>query len=85
MKLAAWTRTGSRVLPLPTTLFAGFLAVIGAIGMSKPEPPAPPCPHCDATMKHVRTIGHLHDLPEIQIFHCAPCEHAETIKLERAA
>jgi hypothetical protein len=36
-------------------------------------------------MKHVRTIGHLHDLPEIQIVYCAPCEHAETIKLERAA
>jgi hypothetical protein len=53
--------------------------------MSKPEPIAPRCPHCDATMKHVCTIGHLHNLPEIQIFYCAPCKHVETIKLERAA
>ena len=53
--------------------------------MSKPEPVAPPCPHCGFIMKHVRTIEHLHDLPEIRIFYCAPCEHAETVKLKWAA
>jgi hypothetical protein len=36
-------------------------------------------------MRRVRTIAHLTDLPEIQIFYCAPCQRAETVKLERAA
>jgi hypothetical protein len=53
--------------------------------MSKAEPHAPTCPHCGATMKHVCTIAHLRDLPEIQIFYCGPCERVETIKLEPAA
>jgi hypothetical protein len=53
--------------------------------MSKAEPKPPTCPHCAATMKHVRAIAHLRDLPEIHIFYCVPCEHVETIKLERAA
>jgi hypothetical protein len=36
-------------------------------------------------MKHVRTIGHLGDLPEISIFYCAPCQHVETTQQKRAA
>jgi hypothetical protein len=27
----------------------------------------------------------LKDLPEIYIFYCSRCQHAETVKLERAA
>jgi len=61
MKLAAWTRTGSRVLQLSPTLFAALRTRVlsGSSGhwMSKPEPPAPPCPHWDATMKHVAQSG----------------------------
>ena len=53
--------------------------------MATPEPNAPLCPQCCATMKHVRTIAHLDDLPQIQIFYCAACEHVETIKLKKAA
>jgi hypothetical protein len=38
-----------------------------------------------------RKTVHLHlnygllDLPEIQIFYCAPCQHVETIKSKQAA
>jgi hypothetical protein len=53
--------------------------------MATPQPNAPTCPQCRATMKHVRTIAHLDDLPQIQIFYCAACEHVETIKLKKAA
>jgi len=53
--------------------------------MPGPDSNAPTCPHCGAPMKHVRTIDHLRNLPEIQIFYCAPCQHVETIKLKRAA
>jgi hypothetical protein len=53
--------------------------------MSKPNQNTPVCPHCGAAMQHVRTIAHLRDLPEIQIFYCAPCQHVETTKLKRAA
>jgi hypothetical protein len=30
-------------------------------------------------------LGHLHDVPEIQIFDCGPCEHVEAVKQNRAA
>jgi hypothetical protein len=36
-------------------------------------------------MKHVRTLPHLGGLPEIQIFYCSSCVHAETVTLKRAA
>jgi hypothetical protein len=41
--------------------------------MPKSEPSGSTCPHCGAAMKHVRTIAHLANLPEIQIFYCARC------------
>ena len=53
--------------------------------MSKPGPYAPVCPQCGGVMKHVRTIGHLDNLPEIQIYYCAPCQHVETTQQKRAA
>jgi hypothetical protein len=59
--------------------------LIGRLPLSNPKPTAAACPQRGVTMKHVRTIAHLPNLPEIQIFYCAPCEHVETIKLKRAA
>jgi hypothetical protein len=53
--------------------------------MSKDQPTAPVCPHCGAVMNHVRTLPRLGGLPEIQIFYCASCVHAETVTLKRAA
>jgi hypothetical protein len=53
--------------------------------MWKREPDVPACPQCGATLKHVRTITHLSELPDIQIFYCAAPQYVETIKLERAA
>jgi len=43
---------------------------------SNPEPLA--CPHCWEPMKLVRTISHVDGLPEILVFYCSHCEHAET-------
>ena len=40
------------------------------------------CPHCDGTMPLVRRID-LKDIPEIYIFYCSRCQHAETVKHER--
>ena len=42
------------------------------------------CPHCDGTMPLVRRID-LKDIPEIYIFYCSRCQHAETVKHERTA
>jgi hypothetical protein len=36
-------------------------------------------------MGHVRALPYLGSLPEIQIFYCASCVHAETVMLKRAA
>ena len=40
--------------------------------------PAPCCPHCHEPMKLIRTIAHLGEPPEVFVFYCAPCKHAET-------
>jgi hypothetical protein len=40
------------------------------------------CPHCDGTMPLVRRID-LKEMPEIYIFYCSRCQHAETVKQER--
>lgn len=64
---------------------AAFLTLIGRAPMSNPDPEGSACPRYGAAMKHVRTIAHLDNLPEIHIFYCAPCEHVETVKLKRAA
>jgi hypothetical protein len=53
--------------------------------MAKDQPTAPACPHCGIVMKHVRTLPRLGGLPEIEIFYCASCVHAETVTLKRAA
>jgi hypothetical protein len=42
------------------------------------------CPHCNGTMPLVRRID-LKEMPEIYIFYCSRCQHAETMKQERAA
>jgi len=41
------------------------------------------CSHCDSTMSLVRRID-LKEVPEIYIFYCSRCQHAETVKQERA-
>jgi len=40
------------------------------------------CPHCDGIMPLVRRID-LKEMPEIYIFYCSRCQHAETVKQER--
>jgi hypothetical protein len=40
------------------------------------------CPHCEGTMPLVRRID-LEEMPEIHIFYCSRCQHAETVKRER--
>jgi hypothetical protein len=40
------------------------------------------CPHCGCTMPLVRRID-LKEMPEIYIFYCSRCQHAETVKDER--
>ena len=40
------------------------------------------CPHCDDDMPLVRRID-LNEMPEIYIFYCSRCQHAETVKQER--
>jgi hypothetical protein len=39
------------------------------------------CPHCDDDMPLVRRID-LKEMPEIYIFYCSRCQHAETVKQE---
>jgi hypothetical protein len=53
--------------------------------MEKRAPNTPTCPRCGAAMRHVRTITHLGDLPDIEIFFCGVCSHVETVRLKRAA
>jgi C4-type Zn-finger protein len=53
--------------------------------MEKRAPTTLTCPQCAAVLRHVRTIPHLGDLPDIEIFFCAACSHAETAQLKRAA
>ena len=44
------------------------------------------CPHCDGSMPLVRRIDlNLKEIPEIYIFYCSRCQHAETVKHERTA
>jgi hypothetical protein len=52
---------------------------------SNDQPVLPSCPHCREPMKLVHTIPRLGGLPEIFVFYCARCKHAETEMLERAA
>jgi hypothetical protein len=42
------------------------------------------CPHCHGTMGLVHQLD-LVGIPEIYIFYCSRCQHAETVKQERAA
>jgi len=44
----------------------------------------PACRHCNGAMGLVRRLD-LKDMPEIHIFYCLRCQHAETVKQERAA
>ncbi len=37
------------------------------------------CPQCNGTMPLVRRID-LKDMPEIYIFYCSRCQHAESVK-----
>ncbi len=40
------------------------------------------CSQCDGAMSLVRRIE-LKEMPEIYIFYCSRCQHAETVKQER--
>ena len=42
------------------------------------------CPHCRAKMQLVRRIS-LADMPDLYVFYCVRCQHAETIKQEPSA
>jgi hypothetical protein len=42
------------------------------------------CPHCHGKMQLVRRIS-LAEMPDLYVFYCARCQHAETIKEEPAA
>jgi hypothetical protein len=42
------------------------------------------CPHCSGIMCLVRRID-LKEMPEIYVFYCSRCQHAETVKQERTA
>jgi hypothetical protein len=53
--------------------------------MEKRAPTSLTCPHCGAVLRHVRTITHLGDLPDVEIFFGAACSHVETMQLKRAA
>jgi hypothetical protein len=53
--------------------------------MEKRAPTTLTCPQCAAVPRHVCTIAQLGDLPDIEIFFCATCSHAETVQLKRAA
>ena len=44
--------------------------------MSAEQPP--PLCHCQKPMKLVRTIADLGEVPEIFVFYCTHCKHAET-------
>jgi transcription elongation factor Elf1 len=52
--------------------------------MTTTVPTTVQCPHCNGTMGLVRHLDHK-DVPEIYIFYCSRCQHAETVKQERAA
>ena len=49
------------------------------------ERSAPPLCHCREPMELVRTIPHVEGVPEIFVFYCARCKHAETKVQERGA
>jgi hypothetical protein len=53
--------------------------------MEKRAPTSVTSPQCGAVLRHVRTITHLGNLPDLEIFFCAACSHVETVKLKRAA
>jgi hypothetical protein len=40
--------------------------------------PAPPSCHCREPMELVRYITHVEGVPEIFVFYCTRCKHAET-------
>ncbi len=46
------------------------------------QPPKLPCPHCGGTMCLVRHLD-LDAVPEIYVFYCSQCQHAETVTQER--
>jgi hypothetical protein len=37
------------------------------------------CPRCGKPMALIRTIPRLGSLPELLVFYCAKCQHAETL------
>jgi hypothetical protein len=52
--------------------------------MTNDAPAAATCPHCKQPMRHVRTVPRFGGLCELFVFHCAPCNHAETQEWERS-
>jgi hypothetical protein len=53
--------------------------------MEKRAPTTLTCPPYGAALRHVHTIAHVGDLPDVEIFYSAACSHMETMKLRRAA
>ena len=52
--------------------------------MTTADPTELTCPHCDGTMSLVRRVD-LKEMPEIYIFYCLRCQHAETVKQQPTA
>jgi hypothetical protein len=42
------------------------------------------CPHCRGKMQLIRHIT-LADMPDLYVFYCLRCQHAETVKQELSA
>jgi len=52
--------------------------------MSIDQPALSSCPRCREPMQLVRAISYV-GVPEILVFYCTPCKHAETKVQGRAA
>src|SRR2546427_12372955 len=46
--------------------------------MTSDPPLVPNCPRCKQPMRHVQTLPRIGGLHEMSVFHCVPCNHAET-------
>jgi hypothetical protein len=73
------SRGGASHSNLPLPLTGGRRAATGDSSvMSADEITPVSCPYCREAMKLIHTLPHLEGLPEISVFYCARCKHAET-------
>lgn len=56
------------------------LKLVYFIGMYSDPTHSLKCPNCGATMTRVRVIPRLGGMPELTVFHCAPCNYVETVE-----